>query len=107
MVKESPLTPVNKPRRSLSEKGKKSSSSRRTSGAGKKKKPAGKKGKRGKKRTWNIPSWLQYVAMGGIAALFVIGFYYFFIRPYAYRWKPCYGTKAYGVCLPAGYSRGY
>lgn len=104
MVKESPLTPVNKPRRSLSEKGKKSSSSRRTSGAGKKKKPTGKKGKRGKKRTWNIPSWLQYVAMGGIAALFVIGFYYFFIRPYAYRWKPCYGTKAYGVCLPAGYS---
>ena len=103
MVKESPLTPVNKPRRSLSEKGKKSSSSRRTSGAGKKKKPTGKKGKRGKKRTWNIPSWLQYVAMGGIAALFVIGFYYFFIRPYAYRWKPCYGTKAYGVCLPAGY----
>ena len=72
MVKESPLTPVNKPRRSFSEKGKKSSSSRRTSGAGKKKKPTGKKGKRGKKRTWNIPSWLQYVAMGGIAALFVI-----------------------------------
>ena len=27
----------------------------------------------------------------------------FFIRPYAYRWKPCYGTKAYGVCLPSGY----
>ena len=41
--------------------------------------------------------------MGGAAALLVIGFYYFFIRPYAYRWKPCYGTKAYGVCLPSGY----
>ena len=66
-MEKSPLTPVNKPRRSPSEKGKKSSSSRRTSGAGKKKKPAGKKGKRGKKRTWNIPSWLQYVAMGGMA----------------------------------------
>ena len=51
-----------------------------------------------------MPGWLQYVAMGSVAALFVIGFYYFFIRPYAYRWKPCYGTKAYGVCLPAGYS---
>lgn len=35
--------------------------------------------------------------------MLVIGFYYFFIRPYAYRWKPCYGTKAYGVCLPSGY----
>ena len=41
--------------------------------------------------------------MEGAAALLVIGFYYFFIRPYAYRWKPCYGTKAYGVCLPSGY----
>ena len=40
---------------------------------------------------------------GRAAALLVIGFYYFFIRPYAYRWKPCYGTKAYGVCLPSGY----
>jgi lysozyme len=80
------------------------SASRRTGGAGRKKKPAGKKGKRGKKRVWNMPGWLQYVAMGSVAALFVIGFYYFFIRPYAYRWKPCYGTKAYGVCLPAGYS---
>ena len=29
--------------------------------------------------------------------------YYFFIRPYSFRWKPCYGAKAYGVCLPLGY----
>lgn len=31
------------------------------------------------------------------------GFYYFFIRPYAYRWKPCYGCREYGVCMPFGY----
>ena len=31
-------------------------------------------------------------------------FYYFFIRPYAYRWKPCYGFKGYGVCMPSGYN---
>ena len=30
-------------------------------------------------------------------------FYYFFIRPYSYRWKPCYGCKGYGVCLPVSY----
>lgn len=104
MAQESPLTPVNKPRRSSSGRGKKPSSPRRTSGAGRKRKPTGKKGRCGKKRVWDMPGWMRYVAMGGIAALFVIGFYYFFIRPYAYRWKPCYGTKAYGVCLPAGYS---
>lgn len=104
MVQESPLMPVSKPRRNPAGRVKSPSASRRTGGAGRKKKPAGKKGKRGKKRVWNMPEWLQYVAMGSVAALFVIGFYYFFIRPYAYRWKPCYGTKAYGVCLPAGYS---
>ncbi|WP_346710764.1 glycoside hydrolase family 25 protein [Phocaeicola salanitronis] len=104
MVQESPLMPVSKPRRNPAGRVKSPSASRRTGGAGRKKKPAGKKGKRGKKRVWNMPGWIQYVAMGSVAALFVIGFYYFFIRPYAYRWKPCYGTKAYGVCLPAGYS---
>ena len=34
---------------------------------------------------------------------FSTGFYWFFIRPYAYRWKPCYGQKGYGVCMPCNY----
>ena len=38
----------------------------------------------------------------GALALFVF-FYYFFIRPYSFRWKPCYGAKGYGVCLPLNY----
>lgn len=42
--------------------------------------------------------------MAVTACLFLSGFFYFFIRPYAYRWKPCYGLKAYDVCLPSGYS---
>lgn len=33
----------------------------------------------------------------------LVFFYYFFIRPYSYRWKPCYGFKGYGVCLPVNY----
>ena len=35
--------------------------------------------------------------------VFSAGFYWFFIRPYAYRWKPCYGQKGYGVCMPCNY----
>lgn len=50
-----------------------------------------------------MPSWCYYLLLGFIGACFVICFYYFFIRPYAYRWKPCYGMKAYGVCLPYGF----
>lgn len=40
-------------------------------------------------------------AIGAVALLSF--FYYFFIRPYSYRWKPCYGFKGYGVCLPVNY----
>ncbi|MBE6287850.1 MAG: glycoside hydrolase family 25 protein [Mediterranea massiliensis] len=38
-----------------------------------------------------------------IAVCFSMVFYWFFVRPYAYRWKPCYGYKGYGVCLPADF----
>ena len=39
-----------------------------------------------------------------IAVVFMGLFYFFFIRPYAYRWKPCYGLKGYGVCMPFSYA---
>ena len=67
-----------------------------------KKARAGKKKKKIAKK-WEIPTWLYYVLMGVIGVLFSAVFYYFFIRPYAYRWKPCYGMKAYGICMPYGY----
>ena len=38
-----------------------------------------------------------------ILILLAVGFFFVFIRPYAYRWKPCYGAKAYGACLPSKY----
>lgn len=44
--------------------------------------------------------WI-FTAIGAVALLAF--FYYFFIRPYSYRWKPCYGYKGYGVCLPVNY----
>ncbi len=50
-----------------------------------------------------MPSWLRNVLAISIIAIFSGAFYYFFIRPYAYRWKPCYGLKAYGICVPCCY----
>ena len=50
-----------------------------------------------------MPAWCRYLFAMLIVVVFVFGFYYFFIRPYAYRWKPCYGLKGYGVCMPYGY----
>lgn len=50
-----------------------------------------------------MPPWLINVIAVLISIAFLAAFFYFFIRPYAYRWKPCYGLKAYGVCMPAGY----
>ncbi|WP_255585425.1 MULTISPECIES: glycoside hydrolase family 25 protein [Bacteroides] len=50
-----------------------------------------------------MPLWLRNVLAIFIIAIFSGAFYYFFIRPYAYRWKPCYGLKAYGICVPCCY----
>lgn len=50
-----------------------------------------------------MPVWLHYLLTGVVSVCIILGFYWFFIRPYAYRWKPCYGLKAYGVCIPYGY----
>ena len=58
-----------------------------------------------KKPQREMPSWLRYVIAGIIAFLFLAAFFYFFIRPYSYRWKPCYGFKAYGVCMPSGFPK--
>lgn len=52
----------------------------------------------------SMPVWLRNVIAVLIAVAFLSAFFYFFIRPYSYRWKPCYGFKAYGVCMPSGFS---
>ena len=70
-------------------------------------KPAPKRApsKRKAKKTIHkeIPAWARYLLGLLVVVVFVSGFYWFFIRPYAYRWKPCYGLKGYGVCMPHGY----
>lgn len=55
------------------------------------------------KHSHAMPVWLRNIVAVMIVGCFSIAFYYFFIRPYAYRWKPCHGLKEYGVCIPAGY----
>ena len=67
----------------------------------KKRMPAKRKNK--KKKMKEMPSWCKYLLGFLIVVVFSGIFYYFFIRPYAYRWKPCYGMKGYGVCIPHGY----
>ncbi len=74
-----------------------SSSSRRP----RKKSSVSRKKKITKEKTF--PVWLYRGLMGMGVLAFVGVFYYFFIRPYTYRWKPCYGYKAYGVCIPSGF----
>ena len=66
--------------------------------------PAPSKRKPKKKENKEMPAWCRRLLAVLVVVIFVSGFYYFFIRPYAYRWKPCYGMKGYGVCMPAGYS---
>lgn len=51
-------------------------------------------------RNSGVMHWI-FTSIGAVAILTF--FYYFFIRPYSYRWKPCYGFKGYGVCLPVNY----
>ena len=67
----------------------------------KKRTPAKRKNK--KKKQKEMPAWCKYLLGFLIVVVFSGVFYYFFIRPYAYRWKPCYGMKGYGVCMPHGY----
>lgn len=50
-----------------------------------------------------MPVWMRNLLTVCIVVVFSAGFYWFCVRPYAYRWKPCYGMKGYGVCLPCSY----
>lgn len=50
-----------------------------------------------------MPVWVRNVLALCIIVVFSASFYWLFIRPYAYRWKPCYGLKGYGVCMPCDF----
>lgn len=50
-----------------------------------------------------MPNWFRNLLALVIVICFSTAFYYWFVRPYAYRWKPCQGCKEYGVCIPSGF----
>lgn len=57
-----------------------------------------------RKRTGrHLPRWALWLLEGCVAILFAGAFYWWAIRPYAYRWKPCYGREGYGVCIPCSF----
>ena len=66
-----------------------------------KKKPV----KRKRKKKASEPKvWLRNLIAIGIVLVLGLAFYVFFVNPYSFRWKPCYGYKGYGVCLPNDYN---
>lgn len=58
-----------------------------------------KKGRKGHLLPHTLVRFLQIV----VTVLFFTGFYYYFVRPYAYRWRYIPGREGYGVCMPMGY----
>ena len=74
-------------------------SAKRTATAAKR--PSGRKKKPQTSRFMSV--WLRNVLAVAIILVFSAGFYWFFVRPYAYRWKPCHGQRFYGVCMPCDY----
>lgn len=61
------------------------------------------KKKKGKNEKKMMPVWQRVAIAICIVVVFFAGFYWFFIRPYSYRWKPCAGCEGYGVCIPCNY----
>ena len=48
--------------------------------------------------------WRERLFRLSLSLLFLGLFYYFFIRPYAYRWRYVPGQEGYGVYVPSGYA---
>lgn len=70
--------------------------------SGGKKKP-GKKAVKKKPEQYMLPDWLHWLVTFALIITVSAGAYYFFLRPYLYRLRPCQGAREYGVCLPSGF----
>ncbi len=72
-----------------------------------KKRRISKKGSRRTTKRHNhteTAEWLHWIYSLLIVSLVSLGAYLFLIKPFSYRWKPCYGSKEYEICIPNGYS---
>lgn len=55
-------------------------------------------------RSSRVPvSWKERALRLFLSLLFLSIFYYFFIHPYAYRWRYVPGREGYGVCIPSAH----
>ncbi|MGL4518335.1 MAG: glycoside hydrolase family 25 protein [Phocaeicola sp.] len=107
MNKKTPVAASRKPRAPKGITTTRGVTPKRTSAAQPRKRST-RKGRSAKRKslfilTPQLKVWAKYAGMVLFSLLFLALFYYFFIRPYSYRWKPCYGLAGYGVCLPHGY----
>lgn len=59
---------------------------------------------RKKKKQSERPTWLYITTAIIFSCIFIASAYYIFFKPYFYRFRPCYGEKHYGICMPLGYS---
>lgn len=59
-------------------------------------------GKRKQSASVMLPDWLHWTLVGLFTLVLLLGAYLYFIKPYLYRLKPCYGSREYGVCIPNG-----
>ena len=50
-----------------------------------------------------MPGWIHWSGTIILLALVAAGAFFVLLKPYFYRWKPCFGEKEYSVCLPSGY----
>lgn len=81
---------------------------KRTRKAGLKRAPEKRKAsaKTSRKRTisrHDLPAWMRNTIAVALGLALCFLFFVFFIRPYAYRWRPCSTGKSYGVCVPCSY----
>ncbi|MBO4268030.1 MAG: glycoside hydrolase family 25 protein [Bacteroidaceae bacterium] len=51
----------------------------------------------------SMPGWVHWSGTIILLALVAAGAFFVLLKPYFYRWKPCFGEKEYSVCLPSGY----
>lgn len=90
-MNKNPMSAISGSKKSVKKTATKKSSSHKRNGRKKKSVPR------------DLPRWFVRLLTILIVTSFLGTFYWFFIRPYSYRWKTCNGDKEYGVCMPLGY----
>ena len=60
--------------------------------------------KKKKRKQREMPDWMYWSLASVFVAILILGAYRILIVPNSFRWKPCYGSKAFEMCVPNGYS---